>query len=104
MHGEVFPADSAYRGYIEEFGRHVHPPVMDKLQRSARSRGLWNLYLGSESGLTNVEYAAVAEISGWSPTIAPEAMNCQAPDSGNMELLHLFASPCWRAGSGPRLR
>ena len=49
------------------------------------------------SGLSNVEYAAVAEISGWSPVIAPEAINCQAPDTGNMETLHLFATPQQRS-------
>ncbi|HWE89170.1 MAG TPA: acyl-CoA dehydrogenase family protein, partial [Pseudonocardiaceae bacterium] len=45
------------------------------------------------SGLSNLEYASVAEISGWSPEIAPEAINCQAPDTGNMETLHLFGTP-----------
>jgi acyl-CoA dehydrogenase len=54
---------------------------------------LWNLFLPSLSGLSNVDYASVAEISGWSPVIAPEAINCQAPDTGNMETLHLFATP-----------
>src|SRR5689334_25359022 len=42
--------------------------------------------------LSNLDYAAVAEISGWSPVIAPEAINCQAPDSGNMEVLHMFGT------------
>ena len=52
---------------------------MERLEKSARSRGLWNLFLPAVSGLTNLDYAPVAEISGWSPVIAPEAINCQAP-------------------------
>jgi acyl-CoA dehydrogenase len=58
----------------------------------ARERGLWNLFLPSESGLTQLEYATLAELSGWSNELAPEALNCQAPDTGNMELLHLFGT------------
>ncbi len=93
MRAEVFPAEPVYARYLREHGPHVHPPVMDKLMASARERGLWNLFLPSESGLSNLDYAAIAEISGWSPVIAPEAINCQAPDTGNMELLHLFGTP-----------
>jgi acyl-CoA dehydrogenase len=51
----------------------------------------WNLFLPAFFGLTNLEYAPIAEISGWSP-IAPEAINCQAPDTGNMEVLHMFGT------------
>ena len=69
------------------------PPVVEELKAEARSRGLWNLFLPSVSGLSNLEYASVAEVSGWSPVIAPEAINCQAPDTGNMETLHLFGTP-----------
>jgi acyl-CoA dehydrogenase len=92
MRAEVFPAEPVYARYLREHGPHEHPPVMDKLMASARERGLWNLFLPSESGLSNLDYAAIAEISGWSPVIAPEAINCQAPDTGNMELLHLFGT------------
>ena len=92
MRAEVFPAEPVYARYLREHGPHEHPPVMEKLKASARERGLWNLFLPSESGLSNLDYAAVAEISGWSPVIAPEAINCQAPDTGNMELLHLFGT------------
>ena len=66
---------------------------MEELKEQARSRGLWNLFLPDVSGLSNLEYAPVAEVSGWSPVIAPEAINCQAPDTGNMETLHLFGTP-----------
>ncbi len=93
----VLPAEAEYdafraerRGTPQEWDL---PPVVEELKAEARSRGLWNLFLPSISGLSNLEYAAVAEVSGWSPVIAPEAINCQAPDTGNMETLHLFATP-----------
>src|SRR5262245_54180147 len=92
MREEVFPAEPAWAQYRREHGEHAHPPVMEALKESARNRGLWNLFLPAWSGLSNVEYAAVAEISGWSPVIAPEAVNCQAPDTGNMETLELFGT------------
>jgi acyl-CoA dehydrogenase len=93
MREEVFPAEADYEEYRRVHGPHVLPPVVERLKASARRRGLWNLFLPEFSGMTNLEYAAVAEISGWSPVIAPEAINCQAPDTGNMETLHLFATP-----------
>jgi acyl-CoA dehydrogenase len=93
MRSHVFPAEPVWAAYLREHGDHAHPPVMEDLKAEARRRGLWNLFLPQLSGLSNVEYAAVAEISGWSPVIAPEAINCQAPDTGNMETLELFATP-----------
>jgi acyl-CoA dehydrogenase len=96
MRSHVFPAEAEWAAYLREHGPHEHPPVMEELKREARSRGLWNLFLPRVSGLSNVEYASVAEISGWSPVIAPEAINCQAPDTGNMETLELFATPAQR--------
>jgi acyl-CoA dehydrogenase len=94
---EVLPAEAAYdafraerRGTPQEWDL---PPVVEELKEEARARGLWNLFLPSVSGLSNLEYAPVAEVSGWSPVIAPEAINCQAPDTGNMETLHLFGTP-----------
>ncbi len=93
MRSHVFPAEPVWAAYLREHGDHVHPPVMEELKQEAKSRGLWNLFLPQLSGLSNLEYAAVAEISGWSPVIAPEAINCQAPDTGNMETLELFATP-----------
>jgi acyl-CoA dehydrogenase len=92
MREHVFPAEIVWAEWLAGNDPHGHPPVMEELKSEARSRGLWNLFLPSISGLTNVEYAAIAEISGWSPVIAPEALNCQAPDTGNMETLHLFAT------------
>ena len=93
MREEVFPAEAEYAQWRVDHDPHVQPPVLERLKTSARKRDLWNLFLPELSGLSNLEYAAVAEISGWSPVIAPEAINCQAPDTGNMETLHLFATP-----------
>jgi acyl-CoA dehydrogenase len=93
MREEVFPAEPEWTAYLRQHGEHASPPVMERLKKSARERGLWNLFLPAVSGLTNLEYASVAEVSGWSPVIAPEAINCQAPDTGNMEVLHLFGTP-----------
>ncbi|WP_435824017.1 acyl-CoA dehydrogenase family protein [Actinoplanes missouriensis] len=93
MHDRVFPAEPVWRAQLAELGPHATPPVLEDLKRDARHRGLWNLFLPSVSGLSNLEYAPVAEVTGWSPVIAPEAINCQAPDTGNMELLHMFGTP-----------
>ena len=94
MQAEVFPAEATYDAYREQAGPgdHTVPPVIEELKAKARARGLWNLFLPSESGLTQLEYAPLAELSGWSNELAPEAMNCQAPDTGNMELLHLIGT------------
>ncbi|MDA8372884.1 MAG: acyl-CoA dehydrogenase family protein [Actinomycetota bacterium] len=93
MREEIFPAEAEYEQWRRINDPHEHPPVLERLKDSAKRRDLWNLFLPELSGLSNVEYAPVAEISGWSPVIAPEAINCQAPDSGNMETLSLFATP-----------
>ncbi len=94
MREEVFPAEAAYERLRHEAGEgdHTVPPVIEELKVKARERGLWNLFLPSESGLTQLEYAPIAELSGWSNELAPEAINCQAPDTGNMELLHLIGT------------
>lgn len=71
------------------------PEVLQGLKAEARGRGLWNLFLPDEkhgAGLSVLDYAPLAELSGRSLAIAPEAMNCSAPDTGNMELLHMFAT------------
>jgi acyl-CoA dehydrogenase len=90
----VFPAEADYHRYREEAGPkdHTVPPVVEDLKKLAKERGLWNLFLPAESGLTNLEYAQLAELTGWSMEIAPEVTNCAAPDTGNMETLHLFAN------------
>jgi len=90
----VLPAEKEYEDYRREKGDddHTLPPVVEELKVEARERGLWNLFLPDVSGLTNVEYGAIAEITGWSSHIAPEAMNCDAPNTGNMEVLHMFGT------------
>jgi acyl-CoA dehydrogenase len=94
MREHVFPAEKVYdewraaRGYDD----HGHPPVLEELKAEARKRDLWNLFHHELAGLSNLEYASIAEITGWSPTIAPEAINCGAPDTGNMETLMLFGT------------
>lgn len=93
MRESVFPAEPAWHAYLAEHGEHAHPPVMEELKAEAKRCGLWNLFLPEWSGVTNLEYAPIAEISGWSPVIAPEAINCQAPDTGNMETLENFGTP-----------
>ncbi|HEY7433429.1 MAG TPA: acyl-CoA dehydrogenase family protein [Streptosporangiaceae bacterium] len=100
MTGHVVPAEpvfaeqvAAARAAGDPWRR---PPVMAQLKAEARSRDLWNLFLAHHpagAGLTNLQYAPLAEITGHSPALAPEAMNCSAPDTGNMELLAEFGSP-----------
>jgi acyl-CoA dehydrogenase len=92
MREHVFPAEAVYARWRECHDPHEPPPVLGELASEARKRDLWNLFLPDISGLSTVDYAQVAEISGWSPVIAPEAINCQAPDTGNMEILHLFGT------------
>jgi len=72
------------------------PPVVEELKATARRHGLWNLFLPDRTygaGLTNLQYAPLAEILGRSPQLAPTAVNCAAPDTGNMEVLTEFGSP-----------
>ena len=94
MQEDVLPAEASYDAYRAERGPADSsvPPVLESLKAAARGRGLWNLFLPAESGLTQLEYAPLAELSGWSLELAPEAMNCAAPDTGNMELLHLLGT------------
>ncbi len=100
MDSHVYPAEQVFAEQVAEAaaaGRiWERPPVIDELKAEARSRGLWNLFLPKHpggGGLTNLQYAPLAEITGHSPAIAPEAMNCAAPDTGNMEVLAEFGTP-----------
>jgi len=93
MRAEVFPGEAAYHRFrAESDDPHAVPPVVEELKQKARSKGLWNLFLPSESGLTQLEYATLAELTGWSLELAPESLNCAAPDTGNMELIHLLGT------------
>jgi acyl-CoA dehydrogenase len=97
MDSHVYPAEPVYERQLEEGGDpHKLPPVVEELKAEARRRGLWNLFLPDErwgAGLSNLDYAHMAEITGRSPHIAPEALNCGAPDTGNMEVLAMFGTP-----------
>jgi len=89
----VYPAEATFDA--EYAGDWSPPPVIKTLQAQARSAGLWNLFLPGEhgAGLTNLQYAPLAELTGRSPALAPPALNCAAPDTGNMEVLAQFGSP-----------
>jgi acyl-CoA dehydrogenase len=95
LNDRILPAEASHHAYRMAVGPddHTVPPVVEELKSQARALGLWNLFLPDESGLSNVEYASLAEITGWSGEIYPEVVNCAAPDTGNMETLHLFATP-----------
>src|SRR5438128_2437719 len=101
MTEQVYPAEAVYAVQLAEAGDpHAHPPVMEELKAEARRRGLWNLFLPHATewteGLSNLDYAPLAEITGRS-VIAPEALNCSAPDTGNMELLTMFGTDAQQA-------
>ena len=93
----VIPNEPVYEAQIEASGdRHHHPAIMEELMAEARSRGLWNLFLPDAehgAGLSNLDYAHLAELTGRSVMMAPTATNCAAPDTGNMEVLHLVGTP-----------
>jgi acyl-CoA dehydrogenase len=96
METHVYPGEPVYHVQMRESGNpHHHPQIVEDLKAQARRRGLWNLFHPSKQwgpGLTNLEYAPLAEIMGRSPLLAPEACNCNAPDTGNMEVLTLFGT------------
>ena len=96
MDEHVYPAEAVYdRQIAANDNPHEQPQVMRDLQRTAREQGLWNLFMahdGLGAGLTNLEYAPLAEIVGRS-LIGNEAINCSAPDTGNMEILALYGTP-----------
>jgi len=97
MDDYVYPAESTAREQLAAMDeKYVDPPVMAELQAKARELGLWNLFLPNDTwgpGLTNLEYAPLAEITGRSAWLAPRALNCAAPDTGNMEILAEFGTP-----------
>jgi acyl-CoA dehydrogenase len=97
MERHVYPAEKVLAEQIAGSADPVRfeAPIKDVLKHEARARGLWNLFLPDSehgAGLTNLQYAPLAEVTGMSHELAPEALNCSAPDTGNMELLHLFGS------------
>lgn len=96
MDSRVYPAESVYEQQMTESGDpHFQPPILEELKIEARRRGLWNLFHPDTKwgpGLSNLEYAPLAEIMGRSD-IASEACNCNAPDTGNMEVFSRYGSP-----------
>jgi acyl-CoA dehydrogenase len=96
MDEHIHPAEALYERQLRESGDpHFQPPIMEDLKVRARAAGLWNMFLPDPdhgAGLSNSDYAPLAEILGRSH-IASEACNCSAPDTGNMEVLHQFATP-----------
>src|SRR3954453_5440914 len=96
MDEHVYPAEPIYATQAtEREDQWATPPIITDLKQEARKRGLWNLFLPHEpygAGLTNLQYAPLAEIMGRSPKIAPVALNCAAPDTGNMEILAMFGT------------
>ncbi len=96
MDDHVYPAEAAYHMHAKTGDKLDPPPILEELKKRARNLGLWNLFLPESelgAGLTNLEYAHLCEIMGRSPHIAPEACNCSAPDTGNMEVLTRYAAP-----------
>nr|XP_004664387.2 acyl-CoA dehydrogenase family member 11 [Jaculus jaculus] len=95
MKQHVFPAEKEVLEYYTQEEKSVEkwrqPLVIDKLKEMAKAEGLWNLFLPAESGLSQVDYALIAEETG-KCSFAPDVFNCQAPDTGNMEVLHLYGS------------
>jgi acyl-CoA dehydrogenase len=96
MESDVYPAEPVLAAQSADPRYEWQaPPVVRVLQERARALGLWNLFLPDKrygAGLTNVQYAPLAEVTGRSPALAPAALNCAAPDTGNMELLAEFGT------------
>ena len=93
----IYPNETVFETQVEEsHDPHFYPPILDTLKAEARKHGLWNLFQPHAGwwgeGFSNLDYAPLAEIMGRSP-IAPEACNCSAPDTGNMEVLTMFGTP-----------
>ncbi len=93
MDAHIYPNEEAYEREVASGDRWQPVALMETLKAEAKAAGLWNLFLPGRhgAGLTNLEYAPLCEIMGRSP-IAPEAFNCSAPDTGNMETLELYGT------------
>ncbi|KAI9320845.1 acyl-CoA dehydrogenase/oxidase [Dichotomocladium elegans] len=103
VENECIPAEALYdaqMGLTADRWK-ATPPVLEELKAKAQRLGLWNLFLGKAyaegPGLTTVEYGLIAELTGRCPKLAPEAMNCSAPDTGNMEVLARYGTAAQKA-------
>ncbi len=100
MHEVVAPGEAAYHAAVAQPGQRWQiPPGMEEMKRKAKAAGLWNLFLSDSrhgAGLSNLDYARMAEIMGRS-LIASEVFNCSAPDTGNMEVLHMYGDAAQKA-------
>ncbi|MFC3450193.1 acyl-CoA dehydrogenase family protein [Amycolatopsis speibonae] len=95
MDSHIYPAEAVFETQLaERDSEWSQPPVVEDLKAEARKRGLWNFFLPGDhgAGLTNLQYAPLAEITGRSLRLAPTALNCAAPDTGNMEVLTMFGT------------
>src|SRR5262245_45352988 len=92
MDEHIYPNERGYHNEINTGDRWQPLQLIDELKEKAKAAGLWNLFLPAISGLTNLEYAPLAEMMG-RVTWASEVFNCSAPDTGNMEVLHLYGTP-----------
>ncbi|KAG0214132.1 hypothetical protein BGX28_002648 [Mortierella sp. GBA30] len=99
VENDCLPAEEVYESQVgtgDQRWKSV-PPIMEELKAKAKSLGLWNLFLPKSypegPGLTNLEYATLCEITGRCPRVAPEALNCSAPDTGNMEVFAKYGTP-----------
>jgi len=94
MDAHVYPAEKVFYQQVAEGDRWQPTAIVEELKAKAKAEGLWNLFLPESelgAGLTNTEYAPLAEIMG-SSGLGPEAFNCSAPDTGNMEVLVRYGS------------
>jgi len=97
MDEKIYPAEPVFAEQLAALSNRwawTQTPILAELRAEARARGLWNLFLPGEhgAGLTNLRYAPLAEITGRSVALAPAALNCAAPDTGNMEVLAMFGT------------
>jgi acyl-CoA dehydrogenase len=97
MADHIYPNEAEYYEQREEVGPRAYPPIMDKLKAAAKERGLWNLFLphlapdAPGTKLSNLDYSPISEELG-KVGFASEALNCAAPDTGNMEILNAYGS------------
>lgn len=92
MNTQVIPSEAIWAEQRDELGMNAELPIVEELRRKSARRGLWNLLQPQVAAITHVESAKIARITGWSPLLAPESINSQDPDYGNMNVLYEFAN------------